>query len=58
MKNKLNTLKRGCDTCFGDAKEMQLALKNRKPYNINFDEAKKIFSPLKDKIVRKIKKGE
>ncbi len=50
MKNKLNNLKKGCNTCFKDAKNMNDQLKNQEPKNITFEEAKKIFFPLKDKI--------
>ena len=56
MKNKLN-IKRVAIPVLVMLKRYKSALKNRKPYNINFD-GKKIFSPLKDKIVRKIKKDE
>ena len=50
MKNKLNTCKKGCKTCSDDAKKMQNQIKNRDPKELNFEEAKQIFSPLKDKI--------
>ncbi len=50
MINKLNTCKKGCKTCSDDAKNMQNQIKNRDPKELNFEEAKQIFSPLKDKI--------
>ena len=50
MKNKLNTLKKGCKTCNDDAKSMQNQLQNKDPKELSFEEAKKIFFPLKDKI--------
>ncbi len=54
MKNKLNYFNKCCSTCNNDAKIMQIQLKNREPKELKFEEAKKIFSPLKDKI--KLKK--
>ena len=53
MKNKLNTCKKGCNTCNDDAKNMQNQLKDRDPKDLNFEEAKQIFSPLKNKINQK-----
>ena len=50
MKNKLNTCKKGCKTCNDDAKDMQNQLQNRDPKKLNFEEAKQIFFPLKEKI--------
>ena len=50
MKNKLNTCKKGCKTCNDDAKDMQNQLQNRDPKELNFEEAKQIFFPLKGKI--------
>ena len=54
MKNKVNYLNKCCSTCNDDAKNMENQLKNREPKELEFEEAKKIFSPLKDKI--KLKK--
>ena len=53
MKKNLNKLKKGCELCFSDAKRMNNQLENKKPKDLNFEEAKKIFSPLKDKINHK-----
>ena len=50
MKNKLNFSKKGCKTCNDDAKSMQNQLQNKDPKELSFEEAKKIFFPLKDKI--------
>ena len=50
MKNKLNTCKKGCKTCNDDAKSMQNQLQNRDPKELNFEEVKQIFFPLKEKI--------
>ena len=50
MKKNLNKLKKGCNTCFSDANNMLSKLKNRDPKEIKFEEAKKIFFPLKNKI--------
>ena len=50
MKNKLNTCKKGCKTCNDDANNMQNQLQNRDPKELSFEEAKKIFFPLKEKI--------
>ena len=50
MKNELNTCKQGCKTCNDDAKDMQNQLQNRDPKKLNFEEAKQIFFPLKEKI--------
>ena len=55
MKNKLNTCKKGCKTCNDDAKDMQNQLQDRDPKELNFEEAKQIFSPLKEKINSKNK---
>ena len=55
MKNKLNTCKKGCKTCNDDAKNMQNQLQNRDLKKLNFEEAKQIFSPLKEKINSKNK---
>ena len=50
MKNKLNSCNKGCKTCNDDAKSMQNQLQNRDPIELNFEEAKQIFFPLKEKI--------
>ena len=50
MKNKLNTCKKGCKTCNDDAKDMQNQLQNRDPKELNFEVAKQMFFPLKEKI--------
>ena len=50
MKNKLNTCKKECKTCNDDGKDMQNQLQNRDPKKLNFEEAKQIFFPLKEKI--------
>ena len=50
MKNKLNFSEKGCKTWNDDAKSMQNQLQNREPKELNFEEAKQIFFPLKDKI--------
>ena len=50
MKKNLNKLKKSCNTCFNDANNMLSKIKNRDPKEIKFEEAKKIFIPLKNKI--------
>ena len=53
MKKNFNKSKKGCKTCFTDARNMNEQLGKKKPNDLSFEQAKKIFSPLKNKIITK-----